>query len=317
MATRPIKIGVSACLLGQNVRYDGSHQRNRYLTDILGRFVSWVPVCPEVECGLPVPREAMRLVGDKDNPRLVTRKTKIDHTERMLSWSATRIQELEKENLCGFVFKSRSPSSGMQGVKIYNETGMPAKKGPGLFAKEMIEHFPFMPMEDEGRLNDGPIRENFIERLFVVHRWKTFVEDDGSPKGLVDFHTRHKLLLMAHSPKHLRQLGKLVADTKRGSKAELFGNYFEQMMEGLKLQTTVKKNTNVLNHIMGYFKKDFSSRDKKEILEIIEHYHRALIPLIAPIVLLRHYAHKYEKDYLKMQYYLDPHPAELMLRNHV
>lgn len=317
MTEQLLKLGISKCLLGENVRYDGSHQRNHYLTEVLGKFTHWVPVCPEVECGLPVPREAMRLVGDPDNPRLVTRKTKIDHTDKMQRWAKKRIDALKKEDLCGFVFKSRSPSSGMQGVKIYNEAGMPAKKGAGIFAKEVIDHFPLLPMEDEGRLNDGPLRENFIERVFVFHRWKTFVQQDGSAKGLVNFHSRHKLTFMAHSPKHLRLLGKLVADPNKMSKAKLFDDYCAHMMAGLKLQATVKKNTNVLHHIMGYFKKDFSAADKREILGIIEQYHRSLIPLIVPVTLLKHYAHKYDKEYLMMQYYLDPHPAELMLRNHV
>ncbi|MGW8323450.1 MAG: DUF523 and DUF1722 domain-containing protein, partial [Thermodesulfobacteriota bacterium] len=209
-----IKLGISSCLLGENVRYDGGHKLDRFLRDSLGQFVDWVPVCPEVECGLSIPREAMRLVGTLDEPRLVTRKSGIDHTARMLAWARKRVKQLEKDGLCGFVFKSRSPSSGMRGVKIYNEGGMPVRTGSGLFAREFMARFPVLPVEDEGRLNDMGLRENFIERVFVYHRWQKLVGQGLSPKGLVDFQTRHKYLVMAHSVEHLRRLGKIVAGVK-------------------------------------------------------------------------------------------------------
>jgi len=169
--TQRIKLGISSCLLGENVRYDGGHKLDRFLRDTLGQFVDWVPVCPEVECGLPVPREAMRLVGTVEEPRLVTRKTGMDHTRRMATWARRRVKELEGEGLCGFVFKARSPSSGMRGVKIYSEEGMPGRTGSGLFAREFMSHFPLLPVEDEGRMNDMGLRENFIERVFIYHRW--------------------------------------------------------------------------------------------------------------------------------------------------
>jgi len=316
MNDRP-KLGISTCLLGENVRYDGGHKLDRYLKDVVGQFVDWVPVCPEVECGMPTPREALRLVGDPENPRLVTSRTGIDKTEQMLTWAKMRLDQLEKENLCGYIFKSKSPSSGMQGVKVYDKNNVPSKKGVGMFARAFMERFPLMPVEDEGRLNDARLRENFIERIFVYKRWQNFVQNDGSRKGLVDFHTDHKLLIMAHSPKHLLELGKLVAQVKELDPKELHDRYLSTLMTALKLHATVKKNVNVLQHIMGYFKKQLSSDEKQELLEVIGNYHKGLIPLIVPITLVNHYVRKYNEPYLKRQYYLNPHPIELMLRNHV
>lgn len=313
---KPIKVGISTCLLGDSVRYDGSHKLNRFLKNTLGKYVEWVPVCPEVEAGLPIPREAMRLVGNQKEVRLLTQKTKIDHSERMLSWSGPRLDLLEKEDLCGFVFKNRSPSSAMQDAKIYSEKGVPSRKGPGMFAREYMRRFPLIPVEDDGRLNDDGIRENFIERLFVMARWKEFLAEDGSLKGLVGFHTQHKLLLMAHSPKLLREMGRMIGDAKGAPQALLFGRYFASLMEAMKLKATVKKNVNVLHHTMGYFKKKISSDAKSELLDVIESYHRELVPLVVPITLINHYTRLYDEPYLKEQVYLNPHPAELKLRNH-
>jgi len=312
-----IRIGISRCLLGENVRYDGGHKLDHYLKETLGMYVEWVGVCPEVEYGLPVPREAMRLVGDPASPSLLTIRTKTDHTAGMKQWADKRLKELEKENLCGFIFKSRSPSSGIRGVKVYQESGIPLKSGAGIFGGAFLKHFPLLPAEDDGRLQDPQLRENFIERVFVYRRWLDFIADDRSLKGLVSFHTDHKLLLMAHSTEHYRKLGKLVAEGKKYRRAELFNEYIGQMMDGLKLLATVKKNTNVLMHIMGYFRNDLSGEEKKELTGIINNYHKGIIPLIVPVTLLNHYVGKYDDPYLKRQYYLSPHPLELMLRNHV
>ena len=311
-----IKLGISSCLLGNKVRYDGGHKLDHFLTDTLGRYVNWVQVCPEVECGLPTPREAMHLVGDPENPRLITIRTKVDLSARMKTWAKKKVAELEKQDLCGFVFKSRSPSSGMRGVKIYTETGMPNATGSGLFAGEFMNRFPLLPVEDEGRLHDPGLRENFIERIFVYQRWQEYVREDGSLGELVSFHTRHKLLLMSHSPKHYTELGKLVAGAKKVRKDELHAHYLSTLLEGLGFLATVKKNTNVLQHMAGYFKDKLSADEKKELQDLIENYHRALVPLIVPITLLQHYVRKYDTDYLKQQVYLNPHPLELMLRNH-
>ena len=312
-----IKLGISTCLLGENVRYDGGHKLDRYLRDILGQFVEWVPVCPEVECGLSTPREAMHLIGDPDSPRLITIKTGIDYTEQMLNWARKRLKVLEKEELCGFIFKTKSPSSGMRDIRIYNNKGMVVNKGVGLWAKTFIEYFPLLPVEDEGRLNDAGLRENFIERIFVVHRWLNFIKNDGSSKGLVNFHTDHKLLIMAHSHSNLRELGKLVSNPQKLDKNEIIKQYYNLLMKTLLLKATVKKNVNILHHIMGYFKKQLSADEKQELLDVINNYHQGLVPLIVPNVLLQHYTRKYNEPYLTRQNYLNPHPKELMLRNHV
>jgi len=311
-----ITIGISSCLLGEKVRYDGGHKHDRYITDTLGQFFDYVPVCPEVEYGLPVPREAMHLAGDVDNPRLVTVRTGVDHTEGMKKWAENKLEELASRELSGYIFKSKSPSSGMRGVKVYAGSAPPVHRGVGIFAAAFMKRFPLIPVEDEGRLHDPGLRENFIERVFVFARWREFVEKGGSARDLVEFHSRHKLLIMAHGPKHLSALGKLVAG-KRGFGPDVRDLYIEMLMEGLHLIATIRKNTNVLHHIMGYFKKDLSGVEKKELLEIIDRYHRGLIPLVVPVTLLNHYVLNYDEPYLKDQYYLNPHPVELMLRNHV
>ncbi len=316
-AERRIKLGISSCLVGENVRYDGGHKLDRFLGNTLAGYVAWVPVCPEVEYGLPVPREAMRLVGDPDAPRLVTVRSRKDHTDGMTAWARSRVEALAGEDLCGFVFKSRSPSSGMASVKVYGESGMPSRRGAGIFAREFMARFPLLPVEDEGRLYDPGLRENFIERIFVVRRWKDYLADDGSARGLIDFHADHKLLIMSHSPRHYRQLGQMVAGASRASVQRLQAGYFSLLMEGLRLLATARKHTNVLQHAAGYFKRDLSKDEKQELQEVIEEYHRGLVPLIVPVTLLRHYVRKYDEPYLRRQYYLNPHPAELMLRNHV
>jgi uncharacterized protein YbgA (DUF1722 family)/uncharacterized protein YbbK (DUF523 family) len=311
-----IKIGISACLTGKKVRYDGSHKHDHYITDTLGGYFDFIALCPEVEYGLPVPREPMRLTGASENPRLVTIHTGIDHTEGMKKWAKERLRELDKQELRGFIFKSRSPSSGMQRVKVYNEKGVPQMSGIGIFAKAFINRFPLVPVTDEGRLNDPGLREAFIEKVFVFHRWLEFLRKGGSTKDLLAFHTNHKLLILAHSPKHTTTLGRYIAGSK-GYERQLNNVYIETMMEGLSLLATTKKNTNVLSHIMGYFKKQLTVDEKQELLEIIGNYHKGFIPLIVPITILNHYVRKYDELYLKKQVYLNPNPLELMLRNHV
>jgi uncharacterized protein YbgA (DUF1722 family)/uncharacterized protein YbbK (DUF523 family) len=312
-----IKIGISSCLLGAKVRYDGGHRQDRYITDTLGQYFEWVPVCPEVEYGLPVPRESMHLVEDRGSLRLKTLRTGIDHTEGMLRWADKELKVLEKEDLCGFIFKSRSPSSGIGGVTIYTPSGMPARKGTGLFGGAFMKYFPFIPVIDDGRLHDPKLRENFIERIFVFKRWKDLLGKGTPDRGLIDFHTAHKLLILSHSPSHLSELGKLVAEMKKYKRGELLSRYIGLLSEGLKLMATVKKNTNVLQHILGYFRKSLLQDDKQELITMIENYHKGYVPLIVPIVLINHYVRKFNEPYLKGQFYLNPHPMELMLRNHV
>lgn len=314
--TGNIAVGVSACLLGEKVRYDGGHKHDYYITDTLGKFFSFVPVCPEVESGMGVPREEMHLEGDPVAPRLVTARTRIDKTEQMLSFCRVKVRELEKECLCGFIFKKGSPNSGLFRVKVY-QNDAPARTGSGLFATAVATHFPLLPMEEEGRLNDPAIRENFIERVFSYRRWKDFLLDNPDPGGLVRFHTSHKLLIMAHSPSLYREMGVLVANAGGMKRQELFQVYEERFLKALSSHATVKKNTNVLMHIMGFFKKELSHAEKNELLGAIGQYHDRLVPLIVPLTLLKHYVNKYDQQYLKLQVYLSPHPDELMLRNHV
>ncbi|MCX5900639.1 MAG: DUF523 and DUF1722 domain-containing protein [Proteobacteria bacterium] len=313
-----IRLGISSCLLGNMVRYDGGHKLDTFLVNTLGAYVEYVPVCPEVECGMSVPREALRLVGDPAAPRLVTVKTKKDYTEQMTAWARRRVRELEAEDLCGYIFKSRSPSSGMERVKVYSaEGGMPTHSGVGMFARAFMEYFPLLPVEEEGRLHDPVLRENFIERIFVLRRLRQAMQERKTVGGLVDFHTRHKLLIMSHSTKHYQLMGKLVAQAKAAGIAQAFATYHGLLMEALALKATVKKHTNVLQHMMGYFKNDLSADEKQELLEIIDNYRRELVPLVVPVTLINHYVRKYGQPYLRQQYYLNPHPIELKLRNHV
>jgi uncharacterized protein YbgA (DUF1722 family)/uncharacterized protein YbbK (DUF523 family) len=313
---KAIRLGVSSCLLGEKVRYDGGHKRDNYITDSLGKFFHFLPICPEAGCGLPVPREAIRLEGDPENPRLMTNKTRIDLTEQMREYCRRVVVELEREDLCGFIFKKNSPSCGLFRVKVYNKGG-PAKTGRGLFADAVVRHLPHLPVEEEGRLYDMNIRGNFIERVFAYRRWKDFLLEKRSIGELVEFHTRHKLQLMAHSPKIYRDLGKLVAEGKSVDGPLLLDRYQELFMRSLSHFSTAKKNSDVLFHIMGYFKQNLAHGEKAELVDVISQQHDGIIPLIVPITLLKHYINKYDQQYLKKQFYLNPHPLELMLRNHV
>ncbi len=311
------KIGISSCLLGNEVRWNAGHKKDKYLTNILGQFVDYVPVCPEVEAGFGIPRETFRLVGDPEQPRLITFKSKVDHTDRMLDWAKKRLKGLESEDLCGFIFKSDSPSSGMIRVKVYNEKGMPHKVGVGIFARAFMAHFPLIPVEDDGRLNDPMIRENFILQIFTMKRWRANLARRRSMGSLVDLHTRNKLLILSHSQKHYRLMGKLVAEGKKLPIKELYDQYQLLLMEALKLKSTIRKNGNVLQHLMGYFKKQLTPDEKQELLEIFEQYRNQLVPLIVPITLINHFVRKYDQPYLKQQTYLNPHPMELKLRTYV
>jgi uncharacterized protein YbgA (DUF1722 family)/uncharacterized protein YbbK (DUF523 family) len=315
--SKPIKLGVSRCLLGENVRYNGGHAHDHFLTDTLGQYVEFISICPEVEVGMGIPRETLHLVEDPESPRLVTSKTNKDYTNDMVSWAQKRVQELEKEELCGFIFKSKSPSSGMARVKVYGKGGIPVNKGVGIFAREFMKHFPLLPVEEEGRLHDPKLRENFIEQIFVLQLWRALLKGKKSRQALVDFHTAHKLLIMSHSVKHYNEMGRLVAHAKEYQLPDLYDTYEQLLMQAMRLKTTIKKNVNVLLHIVGYFKKDLTPAEKQELIEIIEQYKKEFVPLVVPVTLLNHYVRKYNKDYLAQQHYLHPHPVELKLRNHV
>ncbi|HKI51906.1 MAG TPA: DUF523 and DUF1722 domain-containing protein, partial [Geothermobacteraceae bacterium] len=269
--------------------------------------------------GLPTPRPALRLIGEPDKQRLVFSKGGEDITEAMQAWAAKRVRELETENLCGFIFKKGSPSSGMERVKLYDRNGIPQGKGVGLFARAFMEHFPLLPVEEDGRLHDPQLRENFIESIFTLRRWRqTLAAKQPSLSGrVVQFHSCNKLLIMAHSPEHYRQLGKLVAGAGSLSADELTQNYQQLLLEALQRKTSLAKNINVMQHILGYFKRQLSSDEKREALQLLDRYRDGQVPLIVPLTLLNHYVRKYRQDYLQQQTYLEPHPLELKLRNHV
>jgi uncharacterized protein YbgA (DUF1722 family)/uncharacterized protein YbbK (DUF523 family) len=315
--SKKITIGISACLLGQQVRYDGGHKLDHYFRDTLGQFVEWVPVCPEVESGLSVPREAMQLVSVRKRRRLITVSTGVDHTDRVLLWSRKKLAQLRKIKLCGFVFKSRSPSCAVTHADLFSLSGRKTGTVPGIFAKAFREHFPLIPVEEENSLQAPGVRENFFERGFVYSRWLELLEEGWSIGPLVAFHSGHKLLIMSHSIKHLRELGLIVANTKQHPRPALFEKYAQLLMEGLRLRATVSKHTNVLQLIAGYFRMQLSSVEKIELQKVIAQYHTGLVPLIVPITILKQYAGKHNELSLRGQHYLNPNPLEVMLRNHV
>jgi uncharacterized protein YbgA (DUF1722 family)/uncharacterized protein YbbK (DUF523 family) len=316
MTTSPLRLGISRCLLGDEVRFDGGHKQDRFLTDVLGRYVEWVSVCPEVEAGLGTPREAMRLVGNPDRPRLMTIKSKHDHTQAMESMIDARLDSLHTQDLSGFVFKRGSPSCGVERVRVYTAQGMPSHNGVGIFAKAFTEQFPLIPVEEEGRLCDPSLRENFIERVFCYRRFQDLVQNGVTKQALIRFHTIHKYLLLAHSQQHYETMGQLVGQTKRYQLKELTLKYGEHFMKALTVKATVRKHVNVLQHIVGYFKSRLSTHEKVELLGVIADYHGGLTPLIVPLTLVKHYVQIFDVGYIRDQVYLSPHPKELMLRNH-
>lgn len=316
-AVPPIFIGISSCLLGERVRYDGGHKQDRFITDILAPFVRFVPVCPEVDVGMGVPREAVRLVGTPEAPHMVGRKTGTDWSKQMDTYTRRQARELASRNLSGYIFKKGSPSCGLERVKVYVESGMPGAPGVGLFAGAVMRQMPYLPVEDEGRLNDAGLRENFIERVFAYHRLQVLFSSRYTRRAVVDFHTAHKFQILSHSPKHYGQLGQLVAAVARYAPTDFRDRYTAQFMAALSIKATARKNVNVLQHILGFLKNDLATADKAYVLQVIADYHRGLVPLIAPITLLRHFVQRFDVRYIADQTYLSPHPKELMLRNHV
>jgi uncharacterized protein YbgA (DUF1722 family)/uncharacterized protein YbbK (DUF523 family) len=315
---RPIRIGVSSCLLGQEVRWDGGHQRDRFVTDVLGPFVEFVPVCPEVGSGLSTPRETLRLVGEVDAPRLVFNKSGEEHTPALQRFAREEMRRLEALDLCGYVLKKDSPSCGMERVKVYGKKGSSAvRKGVGVFARVLMERFPLLPVEEDGRLNDAVLRETFVERVFAYRRWRDLLEEGFTPGRLVDFHRRHKYLLLAHSPQHYSELGRVVAQGKKVPRARLRDEYGRPFMEGMARKATVGKHYNVLQHMAGYFKERLDDASRSELHQVLADYRARLVPLIVPVTLIRHHVRALEVEYLADQVYLAPNPKELMLRNHV
>jgi len=312
-----IRLGVSSCLLGNEVRFDGGDKRDRFLTDQLGDFVEWVPVCPEVEAGFGTPRPSMRLVQEGDAIRVKESRTGRDHTRKLETWSARRARSLRPLGLSGYILKKDSPSCGMTRVKIFSEAGMPRRAGRGVFAAALLEAYPGLPVEDEGRLNDAGLRENFIERVFAYRRLRGFFRGRWMKGQLVAFHTRHKLQLMAHSPAAYRELGRLVAAPERMDRAAFRAEYETAFMAALEQRATRGRNANVLQHAAGHLKKRLDSAARTELSDLIHDYRRGTVPLVVPLVLMRHHVREHEVEYLEGQHFLEPHPKELMLRNHV
>ena len=311
------RIDISSCLLGQQVRFDGGHKRDAFLVDTLGQFVEWIPVCPEVELGLGTPRDSLRLVRGDDAIRLVNKKTNEDISGSMRAWAAKRAERLAKQNLSGYILKKDSPSCGMERVKVYDAHGTPVRTGRGLFAEALIARLPDLPVEEEGRLTDPRLRDNFIERVFAYQRLTRFFSGRWTVGGLVAFHTAHKLMLLAHSPAAYARLGRLVAGARSADRAELQTRYREGFMAALRTMATPRKHANVLMHILGYFKRTLDEQSREDLLRSIEDYRLGLVPLVVPLTLARHYVRRSGEAYLAGQVYLDPHPKELMLRNHV
>ncbi|MEZ5357485.1 MAG: DUF523 and DUF1722 domain-containing protein [Candidatus Zixiibacteriota bacterium] len=313
-----IKIGVSSCLLGAKVRFDGGHKRDRFVTDIFGGFVQFVPICPEVEVGMPIPRESVNLQGDYSAPSMIGYKTGEDWTERMNQYSNERIRRDDVSELSGYILKKDSPSCGMERVKVYTKPGQsPTKQGIGLFARALMLKYPYLPVEEEGRLNDPLLRENFIIRVFAFKRLQNLYEKRFNRGEMVEFHTRHKYLLLAHNQAIYRDMGKLVAKLKEMQPAEFKRLYRDMFMTALSYKATVKKNTNVLQHIVGFLREHVTFVEKQSIMQTIDDYHKGLVPLVVPITLIAHFIERYDVPYIKDQIYLRPHPKELMLRNHV
>ncbi len=313
-----IRIGISSCLLGRKVRYDGGHKHDKFITDTLGRYFEWVPVCPEVEMGLGTPRESIRLVREGEDIRLVTQKSGRDLTEEMRSFAAHRTSLLENEDLCGYILKSESPSCGLMRVRLYSRIGaMPAKTGRGRFADALLARFPDLPVEEEGRLCDPRIRENWVERVFAYRRLKSLWASRWSLGSLIEFHTAHKLSVMAHSPAAYRRLGRLVAGGRSISRRNLHTSYQAEFMAALTIIGTRGRHANVLEHMAGYLKKRLGDEERRELNELITDYRKGYVPLIVPVTLLNHHVRKHDIAYLSKQCYLHPHPRELALRSSI
>ena len=316
---KKIRLGVSSCLLGEKVRFDGGHKKDPFLTEFLSPYVEWVPVCPEIEMGLGIPRDSLHLEIQKNHIHLVESKSGKDLTSVMNAYAQKRIQKIKSENLSGYILKKNSPSCGMERVKLYapRKLGIPLKKGVGVFADTLMREMSCLPIEEEGRLQDPLLRENFIERIFAYQELQDLFNSKWKLSDLIRFHTQHKLTLLAHSPKLYQVLGRHVANAKNIDRKTLKDLYSVEFMHALKQIATRARHGNVLLHILGYFKKSLDPLSRQELLSCVEAYRKGTLPLIVPMTLIQYFAKKEGVDYLLQQTYLNPHPQELMLRNHV
>jgi len=314
------RIGVSSCLLGQPVRYDAGHKHDAWVTDMLGRFFDFVAVCPEMEIGLGTPRETLHLEGKPGAVRLVAPKSGSDHTERMSAWAAEKTAGLARQSLCGYILKKDSPSCGLERVRLYaaGSTSAPGRDGRGLFAAALVRRFPTLPVEEEGRLQDARLRENFVTRVFAFGRWLDLQRQGLTRARLFRFHERHKYVLMAHSQAGARRLGHLLGGAGRASDiARLAAAYLEEFTAVMQRVPTPKTHANVLQHLAGYFSAEIDAGDRAELTSAIDEYRLGRLPLVVPVTLLRHHVRRLRVPYLLDQVYLSPHPDEMMLLNHV
>jgi uncharacterized protein YbbK (DUF523 family)/uncharacterized protein YbgA (DUF1722 family) len=309
----PIKIGVSSCLLGTRVRFDGGHKRNDFLVNSLGRMVEFVPVCPEVDIGLGVPRETLHLVRGRHTDtglRLVATKSGIDYTDTMNEYAERRATALGGDDLSGYVLKKNSPSCGMERVRVYDRSGKSQRDGTGLFAGALIRRYPNLPIEEEGRLDVPHLRDNFVERVFAYRRLRTFFASPWTPAGLLHFHTAHRLFLMAHSPAAHRELNHFVASPKSLARGPVREVYEREFMAALKKPATRARHVRVLRYMMRYLRPFLDQAARDELLARIDQYRCGLMPLAEPIALFRRCALDFNVSELQGQYYVEPHPYE-------
>lgn len=311
-----IKIGVSACVAGERVRFDRTHRRSAYLTETLAKHVEFVPICPEIACGMGIPREPLRQVDCAGEIRLIGYESGKDLTAKMTNWAKRVLKGLDKEGICGFVLRVHSPSCAVNKSKIHSTDGTPPKPGPGFFTRLLQAHDPLLPVVSSEGLQNAAQRENFIRRVFVLHRWRALTARGVSIGNLVDFHTRHKMLIRAHDLRGYRELGRLLGESTLHNAETIFDKYGTLLFHSLTLKATPSKNRDVLSHAAGYFKKNLDAEDKRELHAMITAYAKGKVPLLVPVTLLNHYARKYRVPYLTQQYYLNPEPAELKLLNH-
>jgi uncharacterized protein YbgA (DUF1722 family)/uncharacterized protein YbbK (DUF523 family) len=320
----PPRIGISRCLLGEEVRHDGGHKRDEFLASTFGRFVEWVPVCPEVEVGMGTPREPIQLVVSNDGGaasgahtvRLLGVKSRRDWTGPMSSYASSRARHLASADLSGYVLKKDSPSCGLERVRVHDD-GRVSRTGRGLFAEALIGELPNLPIEEEGRLNDPARRENFIERVFAYQRLRALFSGRWTIHALVVFHSRHTLQLLSHSRRGYAELGRLVASAVTHERRNLSVTYQRLFMTTLGRLATPGRHADVMMHAVGHLKRLIQTRDRDELVEAIEEHRRGIVPLVVPITLIRHHVRRHDVGYLKDQTYLEPHPRELALRNHV
>jgi uncharacterized protein YbgA (DUF1722 family)/uncharacterized protein YbbK (DUF523 family) len=311
-----ITIGISACLLGQQVRFDGGHKKDKYINGTLSRYFNFIACCPEVAIGMGTPRPTIHLEGDVDNPRVVGVHDKaLDVTDKLKNYSKQQCQQLPQ--LCGYILKSKSPSCGMERVRVYISKNKVLSNGTGVFANELKKQHPYLPTEEEGRLHDPILRENFITRVYTLHRWHSLMQDDITAKKIIEFHTQHKLLLLSHNPKQHKVLGAMVANIDKKNIIDFAQQYIAELLSALRYKSTPTKHMNAMLHGVGYIKKQLSAHDKKEFINLLENYKNREVPLIVPMTMLKHFFSHYQNDYIANQVYFEPYPSSLSLRNQI